>query len=79
MAIKITIDEVAIRSGQTAEILIYIDDRKVKISVPKEVKAHFDDQFVRPNPTSLQKKKYTTLMALLRAAYNAGRNSRAIG
>jgi hypothetical protein len=59
-----------------AEIELFIDDEKVKISVPKEVKAHFDDQFVRENPTSLQKKKYAVLMSLLRAAYKAGQKAK---
>ena len=72
---KITIEEVTVRSGKTASIDIFIDDKKVKINVPAEVKAHFSDQFVRANPTALQKKKYVTLMSLLRAAYKAGKES----
>ena len=73
---KITIEEATIRSGATADIDIYIDDKKVKITVPKEVKAHFTNQFVRKNPSALQRKKYATLMALLRAAYKAGQKAK---
>jgi hypothetical protein len=73
---KITIEETTVRSGASAEIEIFIDDKKVKIMVPKEVKAHFTNQFARPNPTPLQKKRYITLMSLLRAAYKAGQASK---
>jgi hypothetical protein len=73
--VKITIEETTIRSGATADIDIYIDDKKVKITVPKEVRADFNNQFVRSNPTALQKRKYATLMSLLRAAYKAGQNA----
>lgn len=76
MDVKISIEETTIRSGETAEINIYIDDKRVKITVPKEVKADFDNQFVRSNPTPLQKRKYATLMSLLRAAYKVGQKSK---
>jgi len=70
--LKITIEQTTILVGATAEIKIFIDDKPVKITVPKEVKAYFVSQFVRSNPTPAQKQKYTTLMSLLRAAYKAG-------
>jgi len=67
-----TIQETTIISGATAAVRIRIDGKDVKITVPREIKAYFDDQFVRPNPTALQKRKYATLMSLLQAAYKAG-------
>jgi predicted metal-dependent hydrolase len=62
-------------AGATATINLPVDGQTVKITVPKEVKAHFTNQFVRANPSKLQKQKYTTLMSLLRAAYKAGQAS----
>jgi hypothetical protein len=46
------------------------------ISVNREVTAYFIDQFVRHAPTSLQRRKYATLMALLSAAYKAAQAAR---
>ena len=43
-----------------------------QIWVTPEVKAYFNQQFVRGNPTELQKKRYVTMMNLMRAAYEAG-------
>lgn len=53
---KITVQEVTIISGETASIDLWIDSKKVKIKVPKEVKAYFNEQFVRENPSARQKK-----------------------
>lgn len=71
----IVIQEVTIQSGKTANIKITIDGKEVRISVPVEVKAYFNAQFVRANPTPEQKKRYATVMSLLRAAYQAGQKS----
>jgi hypothetical protein len=69
----ITIEQTVIRvHRKAASIFIVIDDERVRIDVPPEVKAYFDSLFVRENPTALQKKKYATLMSLVRAAYRAG-------
>lgn len=72
---KITITEATVTTGSMASVEIFIDDKKVRISVPPEVKAYFNAQFVRDKPSKLQRQKYTTLMTLLRAAYRAGQNS----
>jgi len=69
----ISITEVTVVSGKTAKINFDLNGQKVSITVPAEVKAHFDEQFSRPNPTPLQKKKYVTVMNLLRAAYMQGK------
>ena len=75
MAVKKTtysISEVTIITGKTSAIRVDIDGQKVSISVPAEVKADFDNQFSRATPTALQRKKYATIMRLLRAAFKAG-------
>ena len=75
MAITINIEQTTIRSGKTATIDLYVDDKKVQIEVPVEVKSDFTNQFVRATPAALQKRRYGTLMALLRAAYKAGQKA----
>ena len=70
---KVTITEATIESGGgTATITFPVDGQTVTVAVPKEIKAHFRNQFVRANPSPLQKQKYRTLMSLLAAAYKAG-------
>lgn len=71
--VRISITEVAYVSGKTTELFIYIDDVKVSITIPVELKAYFDAQFSRPNPTALQKKKYATVVNLMKAAYLQGK------
>ncbi len=44
------------------------------IAVPEDVYAYWHEQFVRTNPTPAQRKRFTTLMNLLRAAYAKGQN-----
>jgi hypothetical protein len=68
----ISITEVTVVSGKTSKINLLLNDQKVSITVPVELKVHFDEQFSRPNPTPLQKKKYATIMNLLKAAYLQG-------
>jgi hypothetical protein len=71
--VSVSITEVTHISGKTTKIVITIDDKKVTITVPVEIKAFFDSQFSRPNPSALQKKKYTTVMNLMKAAYLQGK------
>ncbi len=73
--INISITEITVSTGKLASIELHIDDKKVTIPVPSEIRADFNNQFSRPNPTPLQRKKYGTLMALMRAAYKAGQAS----
>jgi hypothetical protein len=74
---KIThsITEITFTSGKKATIEFDLDGRRVSIPVAGEVKAYFDAQFSRASPTALQRKRYATIMNLLRAAYIAGRES----
>ena len=64
--------EVTVISGKTTKLNLIINDQKVSITIPVELKAYFDDQFSRPNPSALQKKKYATVMNLMKAAYIQG-------
>jgi hypothetical protein len=74
--VHISITEVTVTKGKTDTISLGIDGETVRIKVAAEVKAYFDAQFVRANPTALQKKKFATIMNLLRAAYKAGKQAK---
>ncbi|WP_127900241.1 hypothetical protein [Solirhodobacter olei] len=70
--IKISITEVVFDSGPMATIRFRLDDRQVEVPVSPEIKAYFDAQFVRPNPTAQQRRRMGTLLNLMRAAYQKG-------
>lgn len=60
---------------RTANVNVDIDGVRVSIPVAREVKAYFTEQFVRDAPSVIQRKKYTTIMTLLRAAYKEGQKN----
>ena len=68
----ISITEVTIQSGKTAHIRFELDGKVIRVPIDATIKAYFDSQFVRPNPTSQQRQRFGTLMNLLRAAYKKG-------
>jgi 23S rRNA-/tRNA-specific pseudouridylate synthase len=68
-----SITEVTMTTGKTASIRVMVDGVQVTIPLDAEIKAYFDAQFFRSNPTTQQKKKYATIMNLLAAAYKAGK------
>ena len=70
--ITFTIAEVTIESGKTATVNFDLDGKHIRIPVDEDVKAYFNDQFVRPKPTKLQSKRFATVMNILRAAYRKG-------
>lgn len=70
---KIQVTEMSVVSGRMDAIYVDIDGRKIRIPVPAEVKAYFNEQFVRPRLSPTQKRRFITVMNLLRAAYNKGR------
>lgn len=74
--ITITVSQTTINTGKNASIDITVDDKRVKIPVPSEVRAYFTEQFVRDTPTPQQRRKYATVMTLLAAAYKAGRDGK---
>jgi len=51
---------------------IEIDGEMINIPVSDEIYAYCQAQFVRSNPTDLQRKRYATLKNLIRAAYKEG-------
>lgn len=75
-SVTYSVTEVTVSTGKSSKIDLVVDDKRVTITVPAELKAYFDDQFSRPNPTALQRKKYATIMNLMRAAYLQGRKDK---
>lgn len=71
-SVKVSITEMTIISGKTKYIKITVNGQEIKIPVDESVYAYFAEQFSRPNPTALQKKRFATVMNLLRAAYLKG-------
>jgi hypothetical protein len=72
--LNVMVREVVLSVGNKTEyIKVNIDGTDVRIQVAPEVKAYFAEQFVREAPTPRQKKKFATVMNLLRAAYLQGR------
>jgi len=53
-------------------IMVTVDDRRVAIPVAPEVKAYWEEQFFRTNPSRLQQRRWATLMSVVRAAYKKG-------
>ena len=71
-SVTVTVTEVSVSSGKKKAIRVKINDRDVHIPVDEAVYAYFNEQFTRPTPTPQQKKRFATLMNLLRAAYLKG-------
>jgi hypothetical protein len=57
---------------RTHHIRVEINSHIVHVPVSDDVYAYWHEQFVRQNPTPAQKKRFRTLMNLLRAAYAKG-------
>lgn len=70
--VTVNVTEVTIVSGKKKNIKVNIDGVNVHIPVDEGVYAYFHDQFSREYPTALQRKKFATIMNLLRAAYVKG-------
>lgn len=72
---SISITEVSFGEGPKGRhIRVEIDGETVKIPISEEIYAYWHSQFVRPNPTPQQRKRFTTLMSVVRAAYKEGVN-----
>jgi len=71
--IKATIMEVTIPTVKMSAITVKIDGQLVKIPVESEIRAYFNEQFPRQNPSKIQRKRYVTLMNLMSAAYKHGK------
>ena len=74
-SVTFSITEVTFETGKTAKLRFRVDGQEVVVDVAADLKAYFTEQFVRPNPTAAQKKRYATLMRLLEAAYKKGREA----
>lgn len=70
--VRYSVTEVTVSKGKQATIKVNIDGVDVRIPVAPEVRAYFQDQFVRDSPSALQRKKFATLMHVIRAAYKKG-------
>jgi hypothetical protein len=70
--LKISITEMTIVSGKTQQIRIWVNGQPVNITVSAEVKAYFNEQFVRANPSAIQKRRFITLSNVAAAAYLKG-------
>lgn len=74
--IQINILNIVVEEGAGAEdatLNLRIGDETIRVPISRELKAYFEEQFVRPNPTPQQRRRYSTLMNLLRSAYMKGR------
>ena len=72
----VSITEVSFSKGPRRAIRVEIDGATVEIPVSAEVYAYWHDQFVRPNPTPHQRKRFATLMNVVRAAFKEGQKSK---
>jgi hypothetical protein len=77
--LKLSITKVTVTTVETSKLHIDIDGVRIGIDISAEVKAYFDQQFSRPNPTPQQKRKYATIMNLMRAAYLQGKMDHTAG
>ena len=67
----IQITSIYIGDSKSKDFKLVLDGIEIKIPVDSDLFAHFQNQFSRPNPSPAQKKKYATLVGLMRAAYLA--------
>ena len=70
--VTISVSEFTFVSGKKKNVRIKHDGSDVLIPVDEGVYAYFREQFLRQNPTSLQRKRFSTIMNVLRAAYLKG-------
>lgn len=74
--VQVSVTEVTFSSGRHQRqefIRLEVDGASVQIPVSAEIKAYWNEQFVRPNPTPLQQRRFATFMNVMRAAYKKGR------
>jgi len=70
--ITLSVAEVSITGGRKKTIRINVDGRDVGIPVDDSIYAYWKEQFFRNNPTPQQKKRFATMMNVVRAAYIKG-------
>ena len=69
----ISVTEITVRTGKTKAFKFDLDGSQVAIPLDDAVFINYQNQFYRESPTPAQRKKFATLMALVRAAYTQGR------
>ncbi len=72
--VTISVAEVTLTKGKKKSIRINVDGQNVNIPVDEQIYAYFNEQFLRPNPTNIQRKRFATIMNILRSAYLKGVN-----
>ena len=68
----ISVTEITVRTGRTKAFRFDLDGTQVTIPIDETVFTNYQNQFYRQNPTPAQRKKFATLMALVRSAYTQG-------
>lgn len=68
----VSITEVTLTSGKTKYVRVKVDGQEIQIPVDETLYTEWRDQFHRPTPTLHQRKRFTILMNLIRAAYEKG-------
>lgn len=69
---RISVTEMSFNSGRKTDIRINIDGRDIRIPVDSAIFAYFREQFLRENPTPQQRRRFSTIMNIARAAYQKG-------
>jgi len=70
--VTFSVAEVTLTKGKKKSIRINVDGQNVNIPVDEQIYAYFNEQFLRPNPTNIQRKRFVTIMNVLRSAYLKG-------
>jgi hypothetical protein len=70
--VHISVTEITIKTGKTKGFKLEVDGNAVTIPVDEAVFVNYQNQFPRQSPTPLQRKRFGTLMHLMRAAYQQG-------
>ncbi len=72
VTISVTSVTVSASKGRRKTIRVNVNGQDVRIPVSDDVYAYWNEQFVRENPTPLQRKRFATFMSVLREAYLKG-------
>lgn len=69
---RISVTEMSFNDGRKKDIKINIDGRDVHIPVDSAIFACSREQFLRTNPPPNQRRRFSTVMNVTRAAYQKG-------
>jgi hypothetical protein len=68
----ISVTEITVLSGKTKGFKLTVDGEDVTIPVDESLFTNYMNQFHRENPTAQQRRKFATLLNLMRQAYKKG-------